>query len=129
MMLPEIFPDGVLRALLVGAAMAIPIPFLWRSKKRLTWATAVMVGIYLTGLAIVLLGDVHSRILYWFDQEHTPLAERFTFLAFWEEDLGGNPGYQVVADIVSNTVAGIFFIAFCAGAYFWGEKQKREGRF
>jgi hypothetical protein len=60
---------------------------------------------------------------------HAPLAEKFPFLSFWEDDLGGNPGYQVIADIVANTVQGIFFVAICAGAYFWGERHRKEGKF
>ena len=123
------FPWNVVRALVVGLALAAPGIFVWRSKRRLTWASAIIVGSWLVAVTVVLLGDVPSRILYWFDEVHAPLAERFSWLAWWENELGGNPGYQVVADIVANTVQGIFFVAICAGAYFWGERHRKEGKF
>ena len=33
------------------------------------------------------------------------------------------------ADIVANSVQGMFFVAIAAGAYFWGEKHRKEGKF
>ena len=124
-------PLGVFRALIVAFVLAAPLVIVWRNKKnrQLTWTTAVLLGSWLTAVAVVLIGDVPSRILYWFDEVHAPLAERFSFLQWWENDFGGNPGYQVIADIVANTVQGIFFVAICAGAYFWGEKHRKEGKF
>ena len=126
-----LLPLGVFRALIVAFVLAAPLVIVWRNKKnrKLTWTTAVLLGSWLTAVTVVLIGDVPSRILYWFDEVHAPLAERFSFLQWWENDLGGNPGYQVVADIVANTVQGMFFIAICAGAYFWGEKHRKEGKF
>ncbi len=125
----EMVPYGVLRALIVGIGLALPLIFVVRSNKRLTWTTAILLGSWLISITVVLLGDVPSRILYWFDEQHAPLAERFTFLQFWEGDLGGNPGYTLFADIVANTVQGIFFVLIAAGAYFWGEKHRKEGKF
>lgn len=122
-------PYGVLRALIVAVALSLPLVFVVRSKRKLTWTMAILLGSWLLAIAIVLIGDVPSRILYWFDAQHEPLAERFTFLGFWEEDLGGNPGYQVVADIVANSVQGVFFVIICAGAYFWGERHRKNGKF
>lgn len=122
-------PYGVIRALVVGIVLALPLVFVVRSNRRLTWTTAILLGSWLVAITVVLLGDVPSRILYWFDEQHAPLAERFAFLRFWEEDLGGNPGYQVVADIVANTVQGTLFVLICAGAYFWGERHRKEGKF
>lgn len=125
------FPLGVLRALIVAIVLAAPlVPVLRRYKDtKLTWTTAILLGSWLTAITVVLIADVPSRILYWFDEVHAPLAERFPILEFWEGDLGGNPGYQVVADIVANTVQGTFFVAIAAGAYFWGEKHRKEGKF
>jgi hypothetical protein len=122
-------PYGVLRALVIGIALALPLGLVVRSTRKLTWTTAILLGSWLVAITVVLLGDVPSRILYWFDAQHAPLAERFTFLQFWESDIGGNPGYQLVADIVANTVQGVFFVVICAGAYFWGEKHRKEGKF
>ena len=124
-------PLGVLRAAIVAFVMAAPLVIVWRKSldKKLTWTTAVLLGAWLTAIAVVLMGDIPSRILYWFDEVHAPLAERFSFLRWWENDLGGNPGYQVVADIVANSVQGMLFVALCAGAYFWGERHRKAGKF
>lgn len=127
------WPYGALRAMVVAIALIVPlVPVVRRAHDKnikLTWASAVLLGAWLTAITVVLIGDVPSRILYWFDEVHAPLAEKFTFLKFWENDLGGNPGYQVIADIVANTIQGIFFVAICAAAYFWGERHRKEGRF
>ena len=119
--------------MIVAVALIIPLGLVVKRAHekgtKLTWATSILMASWLTAITVVLIGDVPSRILYWFDQVHAPLAEKFSFLAFWEEDLGGNPGYQLVADLVANTVQGIFFVAICAAAYFWGERHRKEGKF
>jgi hypothetical protein len=122
-------PDGVLRALVVAIVLALPLRFVLKSNRKLTWTTAILLGSWLIAITIILIGEVPSRILYYFDSNHAGLAERFPVLRFWEGDLGGNPGYQVVADIVANTAQGIFFVIICAGAYFWGERHRKEGKF
>lgn len=124
-------PLGVLRALIVAFVLAAPLVIVWRRSldKKITWTTAVLLGSWLTAVTVVLIGDVPSRILYWFDEVHAPLAERFGWLQWWENDLGGNPGYQVVADIVANSVQGMFFVIICALAYFWGERHRKAGKF
>jgi hypothetical protein len=127
------WPISTLRALGVAVALTIPlVPLVRRAHDRgekLTWVKAILLGSWLTAITVILIGEVPSRILYYFDQVHAPLAEKFHFLAFWEKDLGGNPGYQLVADIVANSVQGIFFVAICAAAYFWGERHRKEGKF
>jgi hypothetical protein len=100
-----------------------------RSDKKLTWTSAVLLGGWLTAITVVLLGDVPSRLLYWFDETHSTLAAKFGFLAWWENIVGGNPGYQIVADIVANSVQGIFFVIIAALAYFWGEHHRKAGKF
>ena len=127
----DLLPWGVIRALVVALVLASPVVIVWKRSlhTKITWAGAIIIGSWLTAVTVVLIGDVPSRLLYWFDQVHAPLAERFSWLAWWENDFGGNPGYQVVADIVANTVQGIFFVAICAGAYFWGERHRKEGKF
>ncbi len=111
--------------------LAAPLIIVVRNKKdrKLTWTTAVLLGSWLMAISVILIGDVPSRLLYWFDQVHAPLAERYSWLRWWEEDLGGNPGYQLVGDLVANSVQGMFFVAICVATYFWGERHKKEGKF
>jgi hypothetical protein len=106
-----------------------------KRNQKLTWASAVVLGSWLLAITTVLIGDVPSRILYWFDANHATLAERYHFaktpLLSWFENanVGGNPGYQIVADIIANSAQGIFFVVICAAAYFWGERHRKEGKF
>jgi hypothetical protein len=129
------WPYGTLRALIVAIALIIPLGVVVKrgheKGTKLTWATSILMAAWLTAIAVVLIGDVPSRILYWFDQVHAPLSEKFPILepVFENQNFGGNPGYQVVADIVANTVQGIFFVAITAAAYFWGERHRKEGKF
>lgn len=124
-----LIPWGAVRALVVAVVIALPLLKVVRSDKKLTWTTAILLGSWLTAIAVILLGDVPSRLLYYFDEQHSALSERFSFLQWWEGDVGGNPGYQLVADVVANSVQGMFFVMLAAGAYFWGEKHRREGKF
>lgn len=122
-------PWGAVRALVVALVIALPLVKVVRSDRKLTWTTATLMGGWLTAITVILLGDVPSRILYWFDQNHATLAERFGILQWWEGIVGGNPGYQLVADIIANTVQGVFFVIIAAFAYFWGERHRKAGRF
>lgn len=121
--------------MIVAIALIIPLGLVVKRAHekgtKLTWATAILMASWLTAITVVLIGDVPSRILYWFDQAYAPLSEKFPFLApvFENPNFGGNPGYQVVADLVANTIQGIFFVAICAAAYFWGERHRKEGKF
>ena len=126
------FPWTVVRALLVAIALLLPLPAVLRRKdEKLTWTRAVLLGAWLFAITIVLIGDVPSRILYYFDSTHAQLSESFPLLGKVMERqlLGTIPGYQVVADIIANTAQGMFVLIIAASAYFWGEKHRREGKF
>jgi hypothetical protein len=120
---------GIFASIALAVVIAVPLIGVVRGDRKLTWTTAVLLGVWLTAIALILLGEVPSRILYWFDTEHATLAERFSLLGFFEDDLGGNLGYILVADIVANTVQGTFFVIMVALAYFWGERHRKSGRF
>jgi hypothetical protein len=126
-----LFPWSVVRALLVALAIALPLPYVLRKshETKLTWTQAVVLGAWLLAGTIVLIGDVPSRLLYWFDSTHALISAKWHFMAWQEKPLANNPGYQLIADIVANTVQGVFFVIIAAGAYFWGEKHRKEGRF
>jgi hypothetical protein len=126
-----LFPWSVVRAVLVAVALCLPLPYVLRraDKEKMTWTQAVIVGSWLLAISIILIGEVPSRILYWFDSTHALFSAKLHFMQWQEKPLGGNPGYQLIADIVANTVQGIFFVIIAAGAYFWGERHRKEGKF
>ena len=112
---------------LTAATLLLSVPLLWiaRSDRRLTWTQAVLLGTYLTVIVTLLIAEIPSRFLYWFDAEHTNIADRFPIT----EAIMRGDQYIIVRDIVVNTVQGLFFVVILALAYVWGERQRRAGRF
>ncbi len=109
-------------------ALLLAIPVLWaiRSDRTLTWTTAVLLGTLVSTVGLLLVADVPSRILYWFDAEHETLGARLPGVL--GEIMAGD-NYVVIRDVVANTVQGIFAVIIIAAVYFWGERHRREGRF
>jgi hypothetical protein len=122
---------GIIRATVIGLALCIPIPAIAMSKRRLSWVTAVLLGTYLVTVSLILIAEVPSRILYYFDARHGDWAEQYRLLRFMKgaDTTGGLNWYKVVRDIAANTVQGIFFGAIVFATYRWGERQRKAGRF
>lgn len=112
---------------LTAATFLLSIPLLRfaRSERRLTWASAVGMATYLVTIALLLIAEIPSRLLYWFDANHVTLADKFAFIS---PVLRGDQ-YIIARDIVVNSVQGLFFVILCVGAYLWGEKQRKAGKF
>lgn len=119
---------GILRALAIGLVLCIPLPRIARSKARLTWPTAVLLGTLLTVIGLVFLAEVPSRILYWVDSRSGTWSEQVPLLKPLLVSKGGS-GQSLLADIAANTIGFIFFAILLGLVYFWGEKQRRAGRF
>lgn len=130
---PPLFPWSVIRAFLVALALIIPLLIVLKRAhdrdEKLTWTKAVLLGSWLLAISIVLIGDVPSRILYWFDSTHALFSAKLHFMQFQEKPIANNPGYQLIADIVANSVQGVFFVIIAAATYFWGERHRKEGKF
>ncbi|HVL81035.1 MAG TPA: hypothetical protein VM840_05520 [Actinomycetota bacterium] len=114
---------------LTALTVAIALPLWWivRSDRRLTWTTATLMGMWLTVIGMLLIAEIPSRMLYWFDSTHTALAEHIPIAplaAFMEGDT-----YIIIRDIVVNTIQGAFFVLLFVLAYLWGERQRKAGRF
>ena len=119
----------LLIAALLGFTVLISLP-LWRiarSDRRLTWTTAILMGMWLTVISMLLIAEIPSRMLYWFDSEHVTVAQRIPIAPLANFMEGDN--YFILRDIVVNTVQGGFFVALCVAAYLWGERQRKAGRF
>ncbi len=96
--------------------------------KPMTWTRAIILCTIIWIVAIALLGQLPSVIIYKFDQY---IAEIIEFTA---KIPGVNPEglnakqIAIVRDVVANAVQNTFLIMFLAGAYFWQKsKQKRTG--
>jgi hypothetical protein len=115
---------GILGSFLVAAVLAVPVLAVARRPRRITWTAAVVLGTVLFAIGILLIADIPSRILYLFSSQHANWARHVPWLPILKGD-----NYTVIADVVANTVQGIFFVAIVALTYVWGERQRRAGRF
>ena len=119
---------GIIRVLVIGLLLCIPVPYALRTTKRLSWTKAVVAGTWLLAIGLIFVAEIPSRILYYVDSRsadwapHLPSFLRFTLNA-------GGAGQSLLADAAANTVQGIFAVAILVIAYFWGEKQRKTGRF
>ncbi|HVE92219.1 MAG TPA: hypothetical protein VNE62_07965 [Actinomycetota bacterium] len=114
----------ILFVTVLAILLALPLIPIARSERTLTWTSAILLATLIGIVVTLFIAEIPSRMLYWFDSEHTKIGEKYTFLGFMKGD-----GYMYVRDIVVNTVQGIFFFVMCALTYVWGQRQRRAGRF
>lgn len=112
---------------IVLVALSVPAVKIARSDRTLTWTTAVLLGFLLFAIGIIAIGEIPSRLLYWFDANHEALAGSIPIQPI--ADMMAGKDYFILRDIVTNTVQGILFVILVAAVYFWGERHRREGRF
>lgn len=125
---------GIFLTTLLGIALGLPAWYAHKQERKLTWAGAIGLGTALFAGTMLLVGDVPSRILYWFDARNGDWAARG---GIWKVLFSGSlckastcpDTYIVVRDIVANTVQGIFFVGICAVIYIWGESRRKAGKF
>ena len=94
----------------------------------MSWTRAIILGFIIWNVAIILLGQIPSVIIYKFDQY---IAE---IIDFSKKIPGVNPDglntiqIKMIRDIVANAVQMNFLIAMLVVAYKWQEsKRKRTG--
>ncbi|HWC15196.1 MAG TPA: hypothetical protein VG929_11490 [Actinomycetota bacterium] len=96
--------------------------------RPMTWTTAIILGFVIWILAIALLGQIPSLIIYKFDQYIAEIID-FSKRIPAVNDEGLNPvQVKIVRDIIANAVQMNFLILMLAIMYFWQEgKRKRTG--
>ena len=94
----------------------------------MSWARAIVLGLLLYVVAIILLGQVPSVIIYKVDEYVATLIEWSAKLPLVPDE-GLNPKQiQIVRDIVANGVQMGILTVMLVVAYFWQEsKRKRTG--
>ena len=94
----------------------------------MTWTKAIILGFIIWVLAIALLGQIPSLIIYKFDQYIAEIIE-FSAKVPFVQDAGLNPvQVKIIRDLIANGVQMNFLIAMLAVMYFWQEsKRKRLG--
>jgi len=96
--------------------------------KPMTWTRAIIYGTLIWILAIILLGQVPSVIIYKFDQYIAEIIN-FTKKIPGVNEAGLNTiQIKMIRDVVANAVQMNFLIAMLVVAYKWQEsKRKRTG--
>ncbi len=96
--------------------------------RPMTWTGAIILGLIIWMLAIALLGQIPSLIIYKFDQYIAEIIDFSTKIPLVNDE-GLNPvQVKIVRDIIANAVQINFLIAMLAIMYFWQEgKRKRTG--
>lgn len=96
--------------------------------KPMSWTRAIILGFIIWNIAIVLLGQIPSVIIYKFDQYIAEIID-FSKKIPGVNDAGLNTiQIKMIRDIVANAVQMNFLIAMLVVAYKWQEsKRKRTG--
>jgi hypothetical protein len=94
--------------------------------RPLTWTRAIIYGTLIWALAIIILGQVPSWIIYKADQEVAALIELSARLPGVSDEGVSTKMIQIVRDIIANTVQMGAFVVMLAFAYFWQQSKRRR---
>lgn len=94
--------------------------------KPMTWTRAIILGTLIYALAIVLLGQVPSWIIYKFDQYIAELIDFSKNIPGVGEEGLNSIQIRWARDVVANTMQNVFLITMVASAYIWQEKKRKR---
>jgi xanthine/uracil permease len=108
--------------------MALPERVYKFTDRPMTWTRAIVTGLVIWVIAILLLGQLPSWIIYKADQSVSSLIEFSTKIPLVNDE-GLNPKQiEMIRDVVANGVQMGALVAMLVVAYFWQErKRKRTG--
>lgn len=108
--------------------MALPERLYKYTDRPMSWTRAILVGFGIWVVAILILGQLPSWIIYKADQEVATLIEWSKHLPLVNKD-GLNPKQiEIARDIVANGVQMTALAVMLVAAYIWQErKRKRTG--
>jgi hypothetical protein len=91
-----------------------------------TWTRALIYGIIIWAIAILVLGQLPSWIIYKADQEVAALIEFSKRIPGVSRNGLSTAGIKVIRDIVANTVQMGALTIMLATAYFWQQKKRKR---
>ena len=96
--------------------------------KPMTWTRAIVVGSIIWAVAILLLGQLPSWIIYKADAEIAALIDLSKEVPGVNEEGLNTVQIKIVRDIVANSVQMGALVVMLVVAYFWQKsKQRRTG--
>src|SRR5918999_5529582 len=106
--------------------MALPERVYKYTYRPMTWARAIVSGLMIWTLAILLLGQLPSLIIYRADQSVASLIE-FSAKLPLVNDEGLNPKQiEMIRDVVANSVQMGALVVMLIVAYLWQEKKRKR---
>jgi Na+/H+ antiporter NhaC len=97
-----------------------------RTDREMTWTRALVLGIIIWIVAIILLAQLPSVIIYKADQYIAEIIEFSGKLPLVNDEGLNSKQIQIVRDIVANTVQMGILFAMLIGAYLWQEKKRKR---
>jgi hypothetical protein len=108
--------------------MAISDRIYKHTDKPMTWTRAIVVGTVIWVIAILVLGQLPSVIIYQADQHVAELIELSKRVPGVSTEGLNTIQIAMLRDVVANTVQMGALVVMLAGVYFWQErKRKRTG--
>ena len=96
--------------------------------REMTWTKAIILGTIIWIVAIVLLAQIPSLIIYYADQYVGEIIDFTTNLPLVNEEGLNTTQIRIIRDLVANGVQMGLLVAMLIGAYIWQEKKlKRTG--
>jgi hypothetical protein len=96
--------------------------------KPMTWTRAIILGTVIWVVAIILLGQLPSVIIYWADQYVAEIIELSTRIPGVSDEGLNTTQVRIVRDIVANAAQMGALTVMLVGMYFWQKsKRKRTG--
>jgi hypothetical protein len=106
--------------------MALPERVYKFTDRPMSWTRAIVTGLVIWALAIILLGQIPSWIIYKSDQSVSALID-FSKKLPLVNDEGLNPKQiEMIRDVVANGVQMGALVVMLVVAYFWQEKKRKR---
>jgi hypothetical protein len=94
--------------------------------KEMTWTRAIVLGTLIWILAIVLLAQLPSLIIYKADQYVAEIIEFSTKVPGVSEQGLNSTQVRIVRDLVANGVQINLLVVMLVGAYIWQERKRKR---
>jgi hypothetical protein len=106
--------------------MSIPQRVYRFTDRPMTWTMAVLLGFGIWILAILLLGQVPSVIIYKFDEYIAQIIEFSKKIPFVNDEGLNTKQVKIIRDLVANGQQMTTLVVMFVFAYIWQEKKRKR---
>lgn len=92
----------------------------------MTWTKAILLGFFIWLVAIILLGQLPSLIIYKADEFVAQIIEFSKSLPLVSDQGLATLQIRIIRDIVANTVQMGLLVVMLVAAYIWQEKKRKR---